>query len=524
MELVDYTQSAISVVPPVVAIVLAIITHRVLLSLGIAIVLGALLLTNFQPLVTLLYLTENFSKLFYSQGSLNGWNIALISFLLILGVLTAVITRLGGTKAFGEWALKHIHTQRRARLFTVFIGLLIFIDDYFNSLTVGQIARPITDANKIPRAKLAYLIDSTAAPICMISPFSSWGAYVMGILAVIMVQHNFESTSPLTEFLAIIPFNFYPFVSLLFVFAVAYSGWSIGPMKAHQIKASLGQLFSHSKGPVPGEISKMQVGENGHIRDLILPLLALVVITLISVFALGYYHALQLGLPMSTLEIMKNTDIAIALVIGAATGLGTALLLSLFDSFKTSDYVQSFKVGCKAMAPAVYILIFAWMVIEVTTAMGTGEYLAMYINDAWPIALLPALAFLLAAVMGFSTGSSWGTFGIMLPIAANIAIAIEPSLMTIMLAAVLSGALFGDHCSPISDTSILASTGAGCHLMDHVITQIPYCIMKAAIVLVGFLVYGFTLSFWISVSVMLLLFVVVLIFMRTSKDHSTSSP
>jgi Na+/H+ antiporter NhaC len=524
MELADYTQSAISVLPPLVAIVLAIITHRVLLSIGVAIVLGALLLTSFQPLATLAYLGQIFASLFYWEDGLNGWNIALITFLLLLGVLTAVITRLGGTKAFGEWALTHIHTQRRARLFTVVAGLLIFIDDYFNSLTVGQIARPITDANKIPRAKLAYLIDSTAAPICLLSPFSSWGAYVMGILAVIMTQHGMASSSPLTEFVSIIQFNFYPFISLLFVFAVAYSGWVIGPMKEHQMRASLGQLFSHSKGPVPGEISKMKVGENGHIRDLILPLVILIATCVLAIFALGYYHVLRESLPVSILEIMKNTDIAIALVIGAATGLGAALLLSLFDSFQTNDYVQSVKIGCKAMAPAIYILIFAWMIIEITDSMGTGEYLALYINDALPIALLPALAFLLAGLMAFSTGSSWGTFGIMLPIAANIAIAIEPSLMTVMLAAVLSGALFGDHCSPISDTSILASTGAGCHLMDHVITQIPYCLIKAGIALLGFLLYGFTESFWISVNVMLLIYIALLIFMRKEQDYSTSNP
>ncbi len=514
MELINYTQSWLSILPPLVAIVLAIITHRVLLSLGVAVILGALLLTNFHPIHTLTYLAEIFISLFYADGSFNDWNIALIIFLLLLGILTAVITRLGGTKAFGEWALTHIHTQRRARMFAVFIGLMLFIDDYFNSLATGQIARPITDANKVPRAKLAYLIDSTAAPICLLSPFSSWGAYVMGLITVIFLQHELDFTSALSVYVSLIPFNFYPFIALTFVFTVAYTGWSFGPMREHQLKASLGQLFSHSKGPVPGELSKIEIGKNGHIRDLILPLVTLIAVTLLSIFVLGYYSTLELNMPITVLAIMQNTNVAFALVMGAASGLSVALILSIFDDFKFNDYLQTVKRGSKAMLTAIYILTFAWLIIEVTGSIGTGKFLAHWINDALPIALLPALCFLLAGIMAFSTGSSWGTFGIMLPIAANIAIAIEPSMMTVMMAAVLSGALFGDHCSPISDTTILAATGAGCHLMDHVLTQMPYCLLKAVIALIGFLVYGFTLSLWMSFGVMLLLFLIVFFTLR----------
>lgn len=513
MELTDFSQSYISLLPPLIAIVLAIVTHRVLISLGIAIVFGAFFLNGFNPLATLHYLVHIFTLQFWKDG-FNLWNIALISFLLLVGILTAFITRMGGTKAFGEWALSHIKNQRQARLFTVFLGVLIFIDDYFNSLAVGQVARPVTDQYKIARAKLAYLIDSTAAPVCLISPFSSWGAYIMGILAIIINQHQMEDYSPLSAFMHIVPYNFYPFLSLLIVITIAYTGWGIGPMKSHVLKAQLGQLFSHAKGPVPGEISKIQVKENGHIMDLLVPIVTLVLVALVAVFALGIQGTRLSAEPLTVLAILENTDMAISLVIGAGVALLSCMVFGMKDGLKTKDYGLILKTGTKAMAPAVYILLFAWMMIEIINKMGSGIYLSHLINEALPLAVLPSIIFLISAIIAFATGSSWGTFGIMLPIAANLAMAVEPSFVMVMMAAVLSGAIFGDHCSPISDTSILSSTGAGCHLMDHVITQIPYCIIKAVICLAGFLTYGYTRSLWMTLPVLLLGYGISLMFMK----------
>lgn len=520
MELSDFTQSSLSLLPPLLAIVLAIITHRVLLSLGIAIVVGTLLLNQFHPIASATYLVTEFFQLFWKDGHANSWNICLISFLLLLGMLTAFITRMGGSAAFGRWALKHIHSARQARLFTFFLGMLIFIDDYFNSLAVGQVARPVTDQFKVSRAKLAYLIDSTAAPVCLISPFSSWGAFVMGVLALIISTHGLEGFSPLSTFISLLPYNFYPFMSLLIVGVVAYTGWGIGPMKDHQLRANLGQLFSHAKGPVPGEISKIPLIKDGHVRDLLIPIATLIISTFMCMILLGIYHLQQAHVPVETMKIFEYTDVALSLVLGAALALCSCVVLGAQDHLKWADYSLIIRMGSKAMAPAIYILLFAWMIITIINTMGTGIYLSSHINETLPTALLPAILFIMAAAMGFSTGSSWGTFGVIMPIAANVAMVVEPSLMIPMLAAVLSGALFGDHCSPISDTSILSSTGAGCHLMDHVITQIPYCLMKAAICLAGYLVYGYTRSYALTLATLALGFVIAVLFMR---QHNVES-
>jgi Na+/H+ antiporter NhaC len=511
--LIDYSHSFIAVIPPLLAIVLAILTHRVLISLGIAIVAGVVMLNDFNPLASAHYLFSTVIGLFWDQG-LNLWNLSLISFLLLLGVLTAFITRMGGTTAFARWALVHIRSARQARMFTVFLGMLIFIDDYFNSLAVGQVARPVTDQYKISRAKLAYLVDSTAAPVCLISPFSSWGAFIMGVLAIIITTHPSMEYTPLSAFISMLPYNFYPFLSVMIVMTVAYTGWGIGPMKAHQLKAGLGQLFSHDKGPVPGEISKIPQDDNGHVRDLLIPIITLILSTIGFIIILGVLGTQTAGLPVTVMHILEHTDVAIALVMGAGLGLFSCLIFAVLDKFKTSDYRLVISSGMKAMAPAIYILLFAWLMIEIINAMGTGIYLASLLDAALPLALLPTLLFLLAAAMGFSTGSSWGTFGVMLPIAANVALSLDPSLQMPMMAAVLSGAIFGDHCSPLSDTSILSSTGAGCHLMDHVITQIPYCLIKASICLAGFLTYGFSRSYPLTLLVILAGFGLALFFMH----------
>jgi tetracycline resistance efflux pump len=517
MTLIDYSHSYIAIIPPLLAILLAIVTHRVLISLGVAIVAGSFMLNHFNPLATGEYLLMTFTGLFWDKG-LNLWNISLISFLLLLGMLTAFITRMGGTTAFAKWALVHIKSARQARVFTVFLGMLIFIDDYFNSLAVGQVARPVTDQYKISRAKLAYLVDSTAAPVCLISPFSSWGAFIMGVLAIIISTHPTMDYTPLSAFIAMLQYNFYPFLSVLIVLTVAYTGWGIGPMKGHQLKAALGELFSHDKGPVPGEITKIPQDENGHVRDLVIPILTLIIATVVFIIILGVLGTHTAGLPITVMRILENTDVAIALVLGAGMGLLSCVGFAVVDQFKTSDYVLVVRTGVKAMAPAIYILLFAWLMIEIINAMGTGVYLASLLNETLPLALLPTLLFLLAAAMGFSTGSSWGTFGVMLPIAANVALSLDPSLQMPMMAAVLSGAIFGDHCSPLSDTSILSSTGAGCHLMDHVITQIPYCLIKATICLAGFLTFGFTRSYPITLLILLAGYILAIVLIHKHAD------
>ncbi len=502
MELQILNNSVLSLIPPILAIGLSMITHRVLPSLAIAILSGALLLTNFSLFGTASYIGASVLQLVWKDGALNLWNLSLVSFLLLLGILTAFITRMGGTKAFGAWALTHIHTQRGARLFAIFLGMLIFIDDYFSSLAVGQVARPVTDQHKIARAKLAYLIDSTSAPVCVLSPLSSWGAYIMGILTLIMTTHEMEHYSALAAFFELIPFNFYPFTALLLVAVIAYTGWGIGPMKEHLLRARLGQLFSEGKGPIPGEMINMPVDSHGRVRDLLLPILSLISFAMLLIVAFGYYGIYLSGEPFSVMRILEYTDVGTALLIAAGIALLVSVCLSSAHRFSVKDYRLMVMSGIRSMMPAIYILTFAWVIIDVIGAIGTGEYLAHFINENLPVALLPVLLFILSGIMAFSTGTSWGTFGIMLPIAANIAIAVEPGLLMPMMGAVLSGALFGDHASPISDTTILSATGAGCHLMDHVITQMPYALLCAVLVACGFLVYGFSQSYLLSVIVM----------------------
>jgi Na+/H+ antiporter NhaC len=519
MALHVFNDSVLSLVPAVLAISLSMLTHRVLFSLAVAIIAGALLLNDFQMLPTLSYIGTNALHLVWENGW-NMWNISLIVFLLGLGVLTAFITRMGGTKAFGAWALNHIHTQRGARLFAVSLGMLIFIDDYFSSLAVGQVARPVTDQHKIARAKLAYLIDSTSAPVCVLSPLSSWGAYIMGILTLIMTTHHIENYSALAIFFELIPFNFYPFVALLLVVLIAYTGWGIGPMKNHLMKAKLGKLFSEGKGAIPGEITKIVVDPNGRVRDLLVPIITLILFAIAFIIAFGVYGIHLSGQSFSVLRVLEYTDVGTALLIAAAVALISCIWLSAAHHFRAKDYGSVVVSGLRSMMPAIYILLFAWMIIDVIGEMGTGEYLAHFINQNLPIAFLPVLLFLISGVMAFATGTSWGTFGIMLPIAANIAMAVEPAFLMPMMGAVLSGALFGDHASPISDTTILSATGAGCHLMDHVITQMPYAVLSALLVAVGFLVFGFTQVYAWSLIAMGVGFVVMMVGIRAVSTKS----
>lgn len=291
---------------------------------------------------------------------------------------------------------------------------------------------------------------------------------------------------------------------------IAYTGWGIGPMKNHLIKAKLGQLVSEGKGAIPGEITKIEIDPNGRVRDLIVPIVTLIVFAIIFIIGFGLRGIHLSGQSFSVLRVLEFTDVGTALLIAAGVALLSCMWLSSSRHFSKKDYLVVIGSGIRSMLPAIYILTFAWIIIDVIAAMGTGEYLAHFIHKSLPIAFLPVLLFLLSGVMAFATGTSWGTFGIMLPIAANIALAVEPLFLMPMMGAVLSGALFGDHASPISDTTILSATGAGCHLMDHVVTQMPYALLSALLVGIGFLVFGFTQVYAWSLIAMGIGFVVML--------------
>ncbi|MDN4609056.1 Na+/H+ antiporter NhaC family protein [Sporosarcina highlanderae] len=497
----------VSILPPLVAIIMVLITKRVLLSLGSGILTAALLVASFAPVDTLKNLWTAMIVSFWADGELNTYNIYIMVFILLLGIITALVSLSGGSRAFAEWAIRRIKTRRGAKLLTVLLGILIFVDDYFNSLAVGQIARPITDQHRISRAKLAYFIDSTSAPVCVISPISSWGAFLIGQLALIIGTTAAVSYSPLSAFLMMAPMNFYALTTLAMVFFFAWSNVDFFAMKKHEKNAQeTGQLFDPKK-EIPGQLKEdFPVHSYGRKTDLIAPILTLVVVTLGMMVWTGY----RIGGSMSIWTIFENTDVPLSLMTGGliATLLAVILYVSQMGKNETASIGligKAFISGVKAMMPAILILVFAWALTHLIGVLETGLFLSNAVEQSnVPVHFLPVIMFVLAGLMAFSTGTSWGSFGILLPIAGTIMINAEPELLLPSLAAVLAGAVFGDHCSPISDTTILSSTGAGSNHMDHVSTQLPYALIAAGISTIGYLILGVTGSIWLGLGAVII--------------------
>ncbi|MEV9641373.1 Na+/H+ antiporter NhaC family protein [Mammaliicoccus sciuri] len=500
----------VSILPPVIAIVMVLVTRRVLLSLGAGIVTAALLIAEFSPMETLKNVWTAMTISFWDDG-LNTYNIFIMLFLLLLGVITAFVSLSGGSAAFARWAVTRIRTQRGAKLLTMILGIAIFVDDYFNSLAVGQIARPITDQHKISRAKLAYFIDSTSAPICVVSPISSWGAFLIGQLALILGTTAAVSYSPLTAFILMAPMNFYVIATLSMVFFFAWTNNDFFEMKKHEDRAVNEGLLYDPEKEIPGEL-KEEFPEHsyGKVRDLVAPIVTLIVVTLGMMVYTGYQEA---GV-FDIWAIFENTDVPKSLVVGGVTATLLAMFLYVLQmkvnkTASVSWMGRAIISGLKAMMPAILILIFAWGLTELIATLDTGLFLSTMVDQLnIPVAFLPVLIFILAGLMAFSTGTSWGSFGILLPIAGTIMVNAEPELLLPALSAVLAGAVFGDHCSPISDTTILSSTGAGCNHMDHVATQLPYALVAAGVSALGYFVLGMTGSVWIGLVAVIIALIV----------------
>ncbi|MED4016673.1 Na+/H+ antiporter NhaC family protein [Sutcliffiella cohnii] len=496
-----------SLIPPVLAILMVILTRRVLISLGVGILASALLLAGFNPIGTVERIFHSFLAVFTDL-----WYVYILVFIIFLGIITAFISVSGGSVAFGEWAAKRIKSRRGSKFLTVILGIVIFIDDYFNSLAVGQISRPITDRYKVSRAKLAYLIDSTSAPICVIAPISSWGAYIIATLGGIFITLNVTEYTGLSAFMQMIPMNLYVFSALLMVFLVAYFNVNIGAMKTHETRAmETGELVDSTK-TVPGEFTEdLPVSEKGKVGSLLWPIIALMVGVVAAMFWTGYTASEG---DTSILAIFENTDPSAALFYGGIFALIVTFVLFALQSSKGEVQGNLFgKVvvaGVKAMLPAVYILLLAWSITGLISDLETGTYLADRIQESnMNIAWLPIIIFLVAGFTAFATGTSWGTFGLLLPIAAQIAVVTDIELLLPALAAVLAGAVFGDHCSPISDTTILSSTGANSNHIDHVLTQLPYALISAAVAAVGYIVLGLTGSTLLGLAVVLVAFIII---------------
>ncbi|SDK07490.1 Na+/H+ antiporter NhaC family protein [Sediminibacillus albus] len=513
-----------SLIPALLMLILVIATRKVLLSLGAGVIVGAFMLHDYNLLSALQEIWFVFRTIFVAEGALNSGNLYLLGFLILLGITTAFLTASGGSQAFGEWAIHKIKTRKGAQLMPSVLGLIIFIDDYFNSLAVGQIARPLTDRHNISRAKLAYFIDSTSAPITVISPISSWGAYIIGTLGSILAANEITEYAPLQAFVSMIPLNLYAFAAILLVFLVALFRLDIGPMQKHEKRAlETGQLTDPERGDVPGDLDEsIRANSDGKIYHLAVPIISLIVGTVAAMIVTGINNTEgEAGI----LDIFANTDVNISLFLGGILAVAVALLLYLIQQQPKTKTGRVLWEGTKAMLPAIYILVLAWMIGSIIDSLGTGEYLANLVQEAsLNPAFLPFLIFIVASFMALATGTSWGTFGIMLPIAGEITAMTDVNLVLPALAAVLAGSVFGDHCSPISDTSILSSTGAGSNHIDHVLTQLPYALIGAAASGIGYLILGITGQTLTAlfVTLALILLTAVIIHIVTGKKLKTT--
>ena len=507
---ITYSNSVYALLPPALVITLAIVSRKVLFSIGVGIVSACFLLEKFSLIASAERLLDEVIMLFWKDGSLNSWNLYILGFLFLLGVITTLVSQSGSAKAFALWARHKIHTRQQSECLTIFLGGVIFIDDYFNSLVVGSVAQPLTDRFQVSRAKLAYLLDSTASPVCVLMPISSWGAYISAIIGGFLVMQSGKSISSMQLMVELIPYNFYAWVSLLLLICVVVWQLDVGPMKKEQQRAESGQLFDPQKGVPAGINESDRPVHQGHVWGLLLPIGTLVLATFALMLITGIYEVNRMKEPLTFFSIIEHLNLGVSLFFGALVSAIVALIVALLHQVTLKESFQASMEGLHSMLGAVVVLLFAWMMANLIAELNTGKYLSNFALASVGSWSLPVLMFFLTGVISFSTGSSWGAFGIMIPISMDMIFNGNSGLMHPLLAAVLSGAVFGDHCSPISDTTILSSTGAGCHHMDHVVTQLPYALIAAAIATLGFLLLGLSESLIFSVLLVLLLFVAVI--------------
>ncbi|MFR1484629.1 MAG: Na+/H+ antiporter NhaC family protein [[Eubacterium] siraeum] len=497
-----------SLFPPVIAIGLALITKEVYSSLFVGILSGGIIYavasgTGF----------EGTFKAVVQDGLItnlsNAYNVGILVFLVVLGIIVVLMNKAGGSRAYGEWAAAHIKSRRGVALSTFFLGVLIFVDDYFNCLTVGSVMRPITDKHNISRSKLAYLIDSTAAPICIIAPISSWAAAVSGTV---------EGVNGISLFINTIPYNLYAFLTILMVIFISVSDTDYGPMKIHEDNAKNGDIFTTQNNTY--EQDAQPVTERGRVIDLILPVAVLIVFCVVGMIYTGGFFS---GTDFVT--AFANCDAAYGLSLGSISALIVIIAYYMLRRvLKFNECMDSIAAGFKQMVPAILILTFAWTLKTMTNHLEAGAFVSGVVQSATALSvLLPVILFVVAIGLAFATGTSWGTFGILIPIVtsvfeselANVSQTGEiPSMVIICISACLAGAVCGDHCSPISDTTIMASTGAQCDHVNHVSTQLPYALTVAAVCVVGYLLSGFVHNVFIVLGFSLALMLAVLFAIR----------
>ena len=522
------------IIPPLLTIVLAFLTKDVIVSLFLGILSGALIVAGGNPAVALMNLTDLLA------GSLaDGWNIRIFLFCALLGGLVGMLSKTGAASSFGIWASSKLKTRTSSQFMTFIFGVIIFIDDYFNSMTVGTVMRPISDKTKVSRAKLAYILDSTAAPVCIIAPISSW---VVTVMSIVRDAQGFEQLG-MTEFeffIHAIPYNLYALLALLLVLSVIFLKRDFGPMKQSELLAARGQLYNEDLyGPASGSVEEIAASRAKPI-DMLFPIIVLIISAIIFFPVVTWLGAIDgetiktMGEAMSSMSLGKafnDTDSSMALWYAVIFTITATYIYYLARRLLTlKEGGQALQNGIQSMLPALIILTMAWSIGTIIKSpraddgLGLGLYLSHVVSDGgFPIGILPAILFVLSAVISFATGTSWGTFGIMIPIAMPIVTGLVSGLgmdqaglvnaSMISISAVIGGAVFGDHASPISDTTILSSTGASCPHLEHVATQMPYAIFVAVCSFIGFTVGGFLLNAiaaWIAALIVFVLGLIVL--------------
>ena len=487
-----------ALVPPIVAIVLALITKEVYSSLFIGILVGGLFYSNFSFEGTI---THIFNNGFVGVLS-DSYNVGILVFLVILGAMVSLMNRAGGSAAFGHFAKQKIKTRAGAQLVTIALGVLIFIDDYFNCLTVGSVMRPVTDEHKVSRTKLAYLIDATAAPVCIIAPISSWAAAVSGFV---------EGEDGFSIFIRAIPYNYYALLTIVMMIALVMLNINFGPMKTYEENALKGDLFTDGNDAAKEEA--VPLNTKGKVIDLVIPIITLITCCVIGMIYTGGFFEGE-----NFITAFSNSDASVGLALGSIFAMLITIIIYLIRRVLTfSECMECLPAGFKAMVPAILILTFAWTLKAMTDSLGAAEFVASAMAQSAEglMNFLPAIIFLVGCFLAFSTGTSWGTFGILIPIVVAVFANSNPQLMIISISACMAGAVCGDHCSPISDTTIMASAGAQCNHVNHVTTQLPYALLAAAVSFVTYIVAGFTQNAWISLPIGIILLLAVLLVIRS---------
>lgn len=487
-----------ALVPPVVAIGLALITKEVYSSLFVGILMGGLLYSGFQFETTITHIFEDGIIGVLSDS----YNVGILVFLVILGTMVGLMNKAGGSAAFGQFAAKKIHSRVGAQLTTILLGVMIFIDDYFNCLTVGSVMRPVTDKFKVSRAKLSYLIDATAAPVCIIAPISSWAAAVTGFV---------EGEDGFSIFIRAIPYNFYAILTIVMMVGMVILKMEFGPMKTHEENAVKGDLYTTPGRPYG--LAKEELTETkGKVIDLLIPIVSLIVCCVIGMLYTGGFFS---GTDFVT--AFSESDASLGLTFGSFFGLVITIgLYQIRRVLRFSECMACIPEGFKAMVPAILILTFAWTLKAMTDSLGADVYVAGLVESGAQgfLNFLPAIIFIVGCFLAFATGTSWGTFGILIPIVVAVFENSNPQLMIISISACMAGAVCGDHCSPISDTTIMASAGAQCEHVNHVMTQLPYAIVAAVVSFITYIIAGFVQTAWIALPVGVVLMVGVIFVLK----------